>query len=173
MKKINNKSGQLDFPIIQLVIVIFAIILIAIITLKVWNSIQTPLMAQVQNLSVGGQQAAQAGNYVFNTGINFWDKFLITVFVIQVLLLLVSAFLVDTHPFWLVFWIILCFMTVLFAPNVIASLDKLYEDPNFALEYDQLTYINNLRIHFAEYLLGIMVFSGVIVYAKLKFSKSV
>jgi hypothetical protein len=102
-----------------------------------------------------------------NTAINFWDKVILSAFVLATLLLLISAFLIDTNPFWLILYIFLSFMLILFAPDIIGSLDNIYNSSAFATESASLAFIGSLRANFGVILVGIMVITGIIIYGKI------
>lgn len=166
-----SKKGQLESPIIVFVAIVFGLILLSPIVLKVFNSIQTPFNNAFGNMT-GGEKAQTNFNAVMNTGINFWDKIVIAAFFFAMLLLTISAFLIDTHPFWIVLYIVVGFFTIIFAPDVVSSLDSIYNHPAFALESSQLGFMNALRTHFGEFLIGISFFTGLIMFAKVKFFSS-
>lgn len=164
-----NKKGQIDHPGITLVIVIFGLLLIAPIVLKIFNTVKAPVSAGFGNISNGGTVAAQNFNKVMDTGINFWDKIIIAAFIIAVILLLISSFLIDTSPFWVVLYVFISFMLILFAPSMVGTLDKIYDSPAYATEVAQLSFTNALRTHFGEFLVGIFVITGIIIYGKIRF----
>lgn len=162
------KKGQLDYPIITFFILVFGLILLAPIMLKIFINIRDPISNNFGNMSGQGGQLAQANfNSVINTGINFWDKIITAAFILAVLLLFVSAFLIDTHPFFIILYIALNLMLILFAPDIVDSLGNIYDNANFATEVAQLTFINYIRVHFGLILVAIMVITGIIIYGKV------
>lgn len=163
-----NKKAQLDNPMIAFAILIIALLIFAPISLKILRSIQEPVSSSLGNLTGKGGEIAQTNfNAVMVTTINFWDKVLIASFIFAVLLLLVSAFLVDAHPFFIVLYIFLNFMLILFAPNIIQAVDNIYDSANFAQETAILSFMDTLRTHYAEFLVGMMVLTGIIIYGKI------
>ena len=169
MKK-RNKKGQLDFPIITFFVLMFILILISPIIMKVFNSVKTGFDDALTNTTMGGADVAKENiDFVLNIGITFWDKVIIAAFILATLLLFISSFLVDTHPFWVILYIFLCFMLIMFAGDIIASLDGIYNSSLFATEVNQLSFVVTLRDHFGEFLVGIMVMTGIIMYGKIKF----
>ncbi len=69
--------------------------------LKVMREIQTPFSDSLGNMSGGGIVGQTNFNAVIQTGINFWDKVVIAAFIFAVMMLFVSSFLVDAHPFFI------------------------------------------------------------------------
>ena len=161
-----NNKGQIDFPIITWVFIVFGLLLIAPVVLKVMNSVQDNMSPQLGNMS-GGNIAQDNFNTVLNTATTFWDKVIIFAFAVAVLLLFISAFLIDTSPFWAILYIFVAFLTVLFAPNIIDSLENIYGSATFSEELNQLPMVDYLRTHFAVILVGIIVITGIIIYGKV------
>jgi len=161
-----NKKGQIDYPIITLIVIIVSLLILAPVVLKIFNSIKTPMSDQLANVS-GGDIASQNFNTVMNTATNFWDKVIFAAFILAVILMLISAFLIDTHPFWIILYIFISFMVVLFAPDIVGSLSNIYDSANFATEIAQLTYVNTLRTYFGEFLIGVFVITGIIMFGKI------
>ena len=58
---------------------------------------------------------------------------------------------------------------MVFAPDMISIVDKIYDSPQFLLETTQLPYTDFIRNNFATIILGIMILSGVVIYGKLKY----
>lgn len=167
------KKGQLDFPLISFIVLIFGLLLIAPIMLKIFTSIQAPMSNSLGNLTDKGGDIAQANfNHVMNIGITWWDKVIIAAFFLSIILLVISSILIDTHPVWSILYIIIAFMLVIFAPDIIGSLDNIYNSQTFATEVNYLSFMNSLRVHFAEFLVGLIVFTGIIMYGKIAFFRS-
>ena len=164
---LNNKKGQIDYPIITWVVIVLGLMILAPIMLKVFNSIQAPMSSSLGNITNGGATAQAGFNSVMNTAIGFWDKVILSAFILATLLLLISAFLIDTNPFWLILYIFISFMLVLFAGDIIGSLDNLYNSSAFATESASLAFIGSLRSNFGLILTGIMVITGIIIYGKI------
>lgn len=159
-----NFKGQIEIPIITFTAVIIGLIILAPFVLKISNSILTPFGNAIGNVT---EQAGTNVNFVKETFVNFWDFVLLCTFLINVVLLLVSAFLINTHPVFLILYIIFGMFLFSFAPSVLDVVDKIYDDPNFALEVSQLPIMDFFREYFGFILLGIFFISGIIMYAKL------
>jgi len=162
-----QKKAQLDYPIITFFVLIFGLLLLSPIMLKIFISIRDPISTQLGNISNGGAIAQGNFNTVMNTAINFWDKVIISAFFLSLILLVISAIFIDTSPFFIILYIFLNFMLVLFAPNIIGSLDTIYGSQTFATEVGHLGFMDALRSNFGVFLVGIMVFTGIIIYGKI------
>lgn len=165
MKSRLFKKGQMDFPILYFVVTIIVLILIAPILLKV---VKIPL---AHFSSAVGNQTLEAGqrvDFISGTFVTWLDKVILIAFLTTIILLFLSAFLVDTHPVFLVFYVLLSFFTMLFAPTAITALEKVYYGGQFTEEVAYLPFTEFLLNNFGILLVAIMVVSGVIIYAKYK-----
>lgn len=162
-----NKRAQIDNPLVIFAVIIIGLLIIAPIVLKIMRSVQAPTSAALGNISNGGAVAQANYDAVILTGINFWDKVMVAAFILACLLLLVSAFLVDAHPFWIVLFVFINLMLILFAPNIISAVDNIYNSATFAQETASLSFMDTIRTHYAEFLVGMMVLCGIIIYGKI------
>lgn len=162
-----NKKAQIDNPMVIFAMIVIGLLMIAPIGLKIMREVQAPVSASLGNLSNGGEVAQTNFNAVIVTGINFWDKVVIAAFIVSILLLFVSAFLIDANPFFIILYIFLNFMLILFAPNIISAVDKIYDSPQFVEETALLIFMDTLRTHYAEFLVGMMLVTGLIIYGKM------
>lgn len=161
-----NKKGQ--FPIVTFVVIVVGLIIIAPVMLKLFNTTKASVGAGLGNVS-DSETGVNAFNKVMDIGINFWDKVLIAVFFLNLIILIISSFLIDTHPFWVILYIFVCFLLILFVPNIVDSLDQIYDSPQFALETSGLSFMNSLRIYFGEFIVGIFLLTGIIMYGKIRY----
>lgn len=162
-----NKKAQFDNPLILFAVLIVGLLVIAPVVLKIFNSVQAPVSNSLGNLSAGGAVAQTNFNAVINTGINFWDKVMVAAFFFAVLLLVVSAFLIDAHPFFIILYILMNVFLIMFAPSIVAAIDVIYESATFATEVSALTFMDTIRTYYAEFLVGMMVLTGIIIYGKI------
>jgi|TARA_R110002020_G_scaffold228154_1_gene438814 hypothetical protein len=162
-----NKKAQFDNPLILFAVLVIGLLIIAPIMLKVMREIQTPFSDSLGNMSGGGIVGQTNFNAVIQTGINFWDKVVIAAFIFAVMMLFVSSFLVDAHPFFIILYIFMSFMLILFAPNIITAVDQIYDSASFAEETAMLTFMDTLRTYYAEFLVAMMFVTGIIIYGKL------
>jgi hypothetical protein len=161
-----NNKGQLDYPIITFALVILALIIFAPFALKIFTSIQTPMSNQLGN-QTGGAQAQANFNAVMNPLVNMWDKIIIIAFVIAIIMLLISSFFIDTHPVFLILYIFISFLLVLFAPSIIQSADAIYTNSNFTSEVARLTFMDTIRTYYVQFLVGVMIITGIVIYGKI------
>ena len=151
---------------------ILAIFLMAFILMKFTNSILTPFSTSIGNVSNGGTQAAAAVNAVHTKFTSMWDWVIIIIFIINVLILFVSAFLVDIHPAFLFLYVISAFFLVIFGSTVVGTVQDIMDSSQFATEKGQMPMVEFMINNWTVVMLGIIFVSGVLMYAKIKFGTS-
>jgi len=171
---IDNKKGQFDFPIVTFAIIVLGLILLAPIILKVVRSTVQPFADTLGNESsgmggVGGDLAEQNTKYILGVFVNFWDGVILFAFLIALIMLFVSAFLIDVNPFFIILYILVFFLTIMFAPEILGSIDKIYEANAYAEEVALIGFIDFLRLNFGLILTAIGVLTMVIMYAKVRY----
>jgi len=165
-----NKKAQ--FGIITFVGLMFVLLFLA------------PFVVKIVRSSVGGFSDAitpinaEAGanvDAIEDTFINMWDWVIFLVFTLNVLLLLISSFFIDTHPAFVIVYILTMFFLMTFAPSILDTLEKVYnEEPmtNATTGHDAgrlLPTTEFLINNFGNVVLGIIVLSGIVMYAKFKY----
>jgi len=166
-----NKKAQLDIPIIAFFVVIVGLIILAPVMLRIFHSIQTPLSNQFGNLTgLGGEVAQTNFNKVMDTGAGFWDEVIVFAFFFGILALVISSVMIDTHPLFIFSYIFIAFMLILFSGNIINSLSVLYgTDMLTAAESNQLSIMSSLIDNYGIFMVGIIIFTGIIMYGKVAF----
>lgn len=160
-----NKKGTLDYPIITVIFILIALLFLAPIMLKIVTEVTTPFANSLNNVSAGSGDVVTS---ISNTFVTFWDKVIMIAFLINLVLLILSAFLIRTHPFFIVLYIALSIFTMIFAPTIIDVVDKLYDSAQFVGETASLPMLDFLRNYFGIVILGIMIITGIIIYARFK-----
>lgn len=165
MGLLENKKGQAE-SIVFFFVIIVGVLLIAVIMGYMVNKILTPFGNNLNAISPQANTTVQGIVQKFN---QTWDYAIIMVFLLNVIILFVSAFLVDVHPFFVFLYIIVvCFMIFL-APNILHVIETVYDNPEYALEVGRMPLTNFFFQNFIIIFLAIIVLSGIIMYAKIKF----
>jgi len=168
-----NNKAQFDYPIIAFIIILGALILLAPVMLKIYNEIQTPFSASLGNISGGGGQIAQENfNTVIDTGYNFWDEIIIFALFVSIILMFVSAFLIDAHPIFIVIFIVFSFITILVAPTALDAVGTIYDSASFTTEVASLTFMDFIRSNIGIFLVVLMFLNGIIIFGKIAFFRS-
>jgi len=162
-----NKKGQgFEFSLISLVIIIIGLFLLGPIMLKVFNGILTPFSSAVGNQSLS---AGASVSHIQNSFVNFWDFVLVIGFLVNVVVLFITAFFIDTHPYMVVLYIIFTMVLIIFAPDMMVAVDKIYSSPEFVADVVSIPMTEFLVNNFETILVALIVLSGVVIYGKLKY----
>lgn len=160
-----NKKGQ--FGIITLVAILLVLLFLAPVLLKI---VRTSVGGFATALNNTNSEAASVVEETYTTFINLWDYVIIAVFGISVVMLFLSAFFIDTHPAFVILYIFVSFLVMAFTTSMVDIVNKLWDHSQFAVETGvYLTMTEFLKNHFAGVILGIMVLSGIIIYAKIRY----
>ena len=163
-----NKKGQ-TLSIIAFFAIILAVFILGVILMSFVTTILTPVQSSLGNISDTAGQSVGAISDSFN---KWFDIFIILLFILNVIILLVSSFLVDIHPAFLVIYVIALVFLMIFGGNVVGSLGSLWDTGG---AFDQNGELTSLPLtvwmlnHFTLVVLGIAILSGIIMYAKFKF----
>jgi hypothetical protein len=167
-----NKKGIVDFPLVSFIIVGVMLLLMAPIVLKVVTSTTEPFANALGNTTGAGGEVAKANvSYVKNTFVSFWDGVILFCFLIIIIMLFMSAFLIDASPFFAVMYIIMFFVTILFAPSVLEVVDGIYDNASYVNEVAHLGVLDFIRLNFGLILTFIGILTMIIIYAKLRFNQ--
>lgn len=160
-----NKKGFEFAPALffSLLIVIF---ILAPVLLKVISSTTTNLFSAVNSTSAEAVTEGQASVNLF-TGL--FDYLIITFLVVNLLILFISAFYIDTHAVFLILYILSAFIFMLFAPNLLYAVEIIWGV--FATETASLPYTSFLQSHAIGFTLSIIFLTGIIIYAKFKLTQ--
>lgn len=160
-----NKRGQAESIIVFFVLIV-AIFIVSIVVLRIVNEIVSPFATQLNSTSI---QASQAVTYTQNKFTSFWDTAIIILFAINVILLLVSAFLVDVHPAFILIYIIAIIFLFIFGNYALYALDSIWNKLATATEINQTPMQQFIINHFQTIMLGIVILSGIVMYSKIRF----
>lgn len=166
------KRGQLDFPIIPFVAGVIILIVLGPMLYRLLSETKTGLDNTLGNSNstiIGSDEAKNISDSVFNTGTRYLDELIIASFVILLCILFISAFLIDSSPFWIILYILVCLMLMVVAPFTVDSLRQLYL-PGAILDTTQLNNFNYVLVlidNFGKFLAIIMAITGIIIYGKI------
>jgi len=161
-----NNKGQ--FAIVSIVAIMVVLLVIAPVLLQIVKTASSGFSDGLQSVSpiASAQIDAIEDKYT-----SMWDYVIMFMFLFNVILLLVSSFFIDTHPLFLILYIVVAFILFLFAPYLIDTVDRVWDSPYFIAENTagDLTMTQFILDNFGGVLLMIYVLSGIIMYGKIKF----
>lgn len=158
-----KKKAQYD--IIAWIASVVVLLILAPILFKVVNTSLTSFSTAINNTS---PTAAASVDTIKGSFTGWLDYIIMIGFLMNIVLLFVFAFMVDTHPLFLVFYIISSVFTMIFAPYVIEPIKQIFGMAEFGTAVVNLPLTEFVVTRFSIILLGVIVVAGIIMYAKLK-----
>ena len=176
-----NKKGQVDGGIIVFVAIAITLLFLAPILIKV---VSVPLQGFSNSLSAIDQTntSTNAVEMVRTKYVGLLDTVILIMFLILIVTLLISSFLIDIHPAFIVLYIMSLMFLFILGPSVLGSLTTIWESDQFndvSTPGGPNDIVSNLPMsqfildNFFLIILGIAILSGVIMFAKFKSSGGV
>jgi len=165
-----NKKAQVEFSPAIVIAFIIGLIIFAPIMIKIIGVTTGTFFTQMNETAP--EAVSQADNAV-NKVYNFFDYLIIIAIMINVIMLFVSAWFIDTNPAFIILYIMFAFIFVLFLPNLLDATDQVWNRMN-NVEDDwhtgsmPLTFTNWIRENLILFSVVIIALSGVVTYAKFK-----
>lgn len=163
----NKSKGQIEFSLVAFIGIIVMLIVVAPILLKVVKTANQGVSNALGNVT-GGEEGAGSMEHITGVFVTFWDWVIMICFLLSVVLLLLSAFLVDTHPAWIVVYILFGFLMFLLVPAIQDTMDKIYDTSQLSTEVSSLPMTDFVRDNLWVICLGVFFISGIIIYAKIR-----
>ena len=151
--------------IIILIGVLVSLMILAPIMLKIFNTIVTETIPILNESSI---EAGAAMTKVETTFTTFWDYLIVTAMFVAVITLFVSAFMVDTHPIFLIMYVMVAFGLMTFSTYLTAPVAHILGMSQFETELGQIPMTSFMITNFNLIILGIIVLSGIILYGKFR-----
>jgi hypothetical protein len=161
---IKDKKGQAE-SIIYFFGIIVGLFIFAIVLLYMSQNVLTKLGPNLGNVSV---QAGANVNYLNTSFTGLWDGLIIFFFLFNVLILFVSAFLVDIHPMFVIIYIIALIGLFLFGMPIMNAVESIWTSSAYSSTASSMLMTEWMMQNFGIVLLGIAILSGIIMYAKIK-----
>ena len=165
-----NNRGNLG-GIAFFVALLLGLIIMAPILLKVGTTILSATSNQLAKVDTSNR-SSDSVNYVQGQLTGTMDWMVMFFVMINILLLLVTAFLIDVHPAFLVMYIIGAFAMVITLPYTASAGEKIYSMSQFSSGADNvIQYIpmtEFLLNHFGVVIVGVFFLTAVIMYVKIR-----
>jgi len=158
-----NRRGQTD--VIYFIVAVIALLILAPIMLKVVNTSLTAFSGAINTTS---PDASTNVDFVHTTFLNFWDWLIAIGFLVNVIMLFVFSFMVDSHPIFSLFYFISAIIALMFSHTVTAPISTIFGLDSFADEVLDLPITDFIVTNFDLLLLGIIILTGIIMYGKFR-----
>ena len=144
---------------------VVVLLILAPILYKVVSTSLSSFSAAINNTS---PTAAASVDLIEGSFLGWLDYLIMIGFLVNIILLFVFAFMVDTHPLFLIFYIISSAVLMMFAPYVVEPIKQIFGMAEFGDAVVHLPLTEFVVTRFNIILLGVIVVAGIIMYAKLK-----
>jgi len=158
-----TRNKKAEFAPAAFFAILVVLLVLAPIILKVVNSSTDGLFSAMNN---SAPEAVIEGQFAVQSVTNLFDYLVVIGILVAVILLFVSAFFIDTHPVFIIMYIIAAFVLILLAPSISGAIDDIYG--KFGTETGQLPLTSFIQNNLVTFLLGILILSGIIMYAKFR-----
>lgn len=159
-----NKKGQVEG-----IMYFFGIILAIIVTAVIMGFFVNTMVGKFSNSMAGIDPTAnQTGQSIITKFNNTWDTAIMFVFLLNVIILLVSSFLIDIHPLFVIIYVIAIVFLIFLAPNILYAIEKINTNPQFLEQYNRMPMTKFVFDNFIMVLLGVVILSGIVMYARIK-----
>jgi len=158
-----NKLGQVN--VIAFVGVVVALLILAPIMLLIVNETLDGFSTAVNSTD---SNAADNVDYIHDSFTSMWDWLIAIAFLVNVILLFVFAFMVDSHPIFALFYLIAAVLTLMFSHYVMVPIETILGMSQFSTEVGQLPITNFIVRIWDLLLLGIIIVTGIITYGRFK-----
>jgi len=147
--------------------VVILMIVTGLIVLYVLNQVMGGLSTAMNTTS---PDAVAEGENIVNLTTNLFDYLLIIGMLVNVILLFVSSFYINTHPVFFIVYLMSAFILILLAPNVLNAVDMVWGEINTldATITPNLPLTDFIRTNMMGFLLSIIILTGVIMYSKFR-----
>jgi hypothetical protein len=170
-----NKKAQIQSIIFFAGLVLMLLIAAPIImkmTNQVLGKFGTSLASSPSTNLTAATGAVTKVQTVFTTSFDWIIMFLL---LFNIVLLLITAFLVDVHPAFLIIYIIALVFLFIFAPMILDAVTNIWDymdavAPSSPSLQTYMPMVGWVKDHYTIFILGIAILSGIIMYGKFRLS---
>jgi hypothetical protein len=162
-----NKNGQI-ISVIAFIGVVATLIILSPFLIKIVSEPVSKFSAAMSSVDATNK-SSDAINFISDTYLRWFDWVIFFIFLFNVVLILVSSFLVDVHPVWFIIYVIAAFIMVLFAPSMSLVFEKIYTSDQYSSTLTHIPFTNFIYENFMYVILGVIIISAIIMYGKYRF----
>lgn len=176
LRKITNKKAQVEFSPAIVIAIIIGLLLLAPIMIRIIGTVTGTFFTQMnESYPNAVTPASDAVDKVYN----FFDYLIIIAMFVNIIVLFISAWFIDTNPAFIILYIMFAFIMIIFLPNMMDAVDAVWVKMDSVGTLDtwgtsslNLTYTDWIRGHMVMFSLVIIVLTGIVTYAKFKLFRS-
>lgn len=162
-------SKKAQFDIMTLGIILIFIFIIAPIAFKMTTSVTSKFASQ---LNVISNKSAENVAQIENKFTTWWDTVIIIAIVGNIILLIISAFLIFVHPAFILVFILMSMLTMIFVPQLLSAPDAVWSNAGISDVTVHLPMTQFFMDHFGVILLAVIILTGIVLYTKLQQNRS-
>lgn len=162
---LRNNKGQVDFPALSFGLIVIVLIILFFLFMRLFNEFFPPISNTLGNLTYG-KQAQESFNRTSGVLTNSWDYMFVGIFVFIMIALVISAFLINTHPIFTFIFLLLGFVSVIFISTLSYVVDNFIV--TLGIPLSQMPFTRFVAGNITWLIMGVMVFIGVIIYGKIR-----
>jgi hypothetical protein len=169
---IKQKKAQVEFSPIVLISIVIGLLILGPIMMRIIGTVTGTFFTQMND---SAPEAVAEGSGAVDKVYNFFDYLIIIVIMINVIMLFVSAWFINTNPVWIIMYIMFAFIFILFVPNLLDAVDAVWERMEDMEDKDtwgndslMLDFTDFIRQNLVMFTLIVIVLTGIITYAKFK-----
>jgi len=163
LRKIERKNKKAQSDIIYFIVAVVALLILAPTMLKIVN---TSLGSFSDALNSTSEVAANNVSDIHQDFVSFWDWLIAIGFLVNVILLFVFSFMVDSHPIFSLFYFISAIIILMFSHTFMYPIEKIMGASQFSTEVLQLPITDFIITQFDLILFAIILVTGIIMYGK-------
>ncbi len=172
---IKKKKAQVDFGPAVLIAIILGLVIFAPIMIRIIGITTGTFFTQMNETAPNAvAEASSAVDKVYD----FFDYLIVIAMFINIIALFISSWFIDTHPVFIVLYIMFAFILFLFLPNLLNAVDGVWTKMEDTASLDtwgdsslDLTFTDFIRRNMMIFALGIIAITGILVYAKFKLTQ--
>lgn len=159
-----NKKGNVVIEGITIVILMFVLAVIGIFSAYTYDQLNTDLQADTEMAEIS--KTTTQGLYDKHSPL--MDNLFMFAFVLFVLFVIVSAFVIDTHPIFFFVSIILLIGVFVVAGIMANTFDDIMMDPEISSYANEFTYASWVMSHLLELMITVVFMITIVLFIKFK-----
>lgn len=160
----NNKKGNAVLDTITIIVVLVVMGIALLFGNYVLDEVNTDIQSD-EDMSTEGKVVT--GNMLSNYS-NLFDNLFLFAFVLFVIFVITSVFVLDTHPIFFAVSVILLIFVFVVAGLLANVYNDVAQDDTIATYANEFTYMTWVMTHLLEVMIGIGFFTAIALFAKFK-----
>lgn len=162
-----NKKGQIDNPIIAFAVIIVGLLMFVPLTFTILNETTKGFEKGLTSIDETNKSSEAVSELRTDT-LEWLDFLVIGIFFVLVIVMMVSSFLIDINPFFMILYIVSVIGLFVFGGGLMDAVIQIWSVDTFDEVVSYMPMTQFLISNFFTITLGIVLLTGVVIYAKIK-----